>query len=73
MFNKVLNMFLQVGSAGNWEGQEGLTPWCIMSQNAQIYYKNLAAFGARLFKCVWPFWGIMNWRVKSEEHANESL
>ena len=52
MFNKVLNVFLQIGSAGNWEGQKGLTPWCIMSQNAQIYFKNYLSVSDH-FEALW--------------------
>ena len=37
-----------------------LTLKCIMSQNGQTHFKNLAAFTARLLKCVRPFWDIMH-------------
>ena len=36
-----------------------------MSQNGQTHFKNLAAVAARFLKCVWPFWDIMQERVKS--------
>ena len=41
-----------------------LTLWCIMSQNGQTHFKNLAANAARFLKCAWPFWDIMHQRVK---------
>ena len=41
-----------------------LTYYWIMYQNDQTLFKNLAAFAARVLKCVWPFWGIMHERVK---------
>ena len=31
------------------------------------HFKNLAANTARFSKCVWPFWDIMHWKVKSFE------
>ena len=36
---------------------------CIMSQNGQMHFKNLAAFAARFLKCVCPSWDIMYQRV----------
>ena len=36
-----------------------------MSQNGQTHFKNPAAFAAKFLKCVWPFWDIMHWRVKT--------
>ena len=36
----------------------------VMSQNGQTHFKNLAASAARFLKCIWPFWDIMDQRVK---------
>ena len=37
-----------------------LTLKCIMSQNGQTHFKNLAVFTARFLKYVWPFLDIMH-------------
>ena len=37
-----------------------LTLSCIMPQNGQTYFKNLAAFAARFLKYVCPFWDLMH-------------
>ena len=35
--------------------QEWKTALCIMSQNGQTHFKNLAANAIWFLKCVWPF------------------
>ena len=34
-----------------------------MSQNGQTHFNILAAFAARLLKCVCSFWDIVHWRL----------
>ena len=36
-----------------------------MVHNGQTHLKNLAAFTARFFKCVWPLWEIIHKRIKN--------
>ena len=33
---------------------------CLISQNGQAHFKNLAIFAARFLKCFWTFWDIMH-------------
>ena len=44
-----------------------LTRKCIISENGQTYFKNLATFDAGSSKCVWQFWSIIYQRVKCEQ------
>ena len=44
-----------------------------MSQNSQTHFKNLAAFGARFLKCVWPFWVLMQQRVKKRSSLSRDI
>ena len=39
---------------------------CIMSQNSQTHFKNLAVFAARFLKYAWLFWGNINERLSFE-------
>ena len=34
--------------------------WCVMPQNGQTHFKNLAANAAKFLKCAWPFSDIMH-------------
>ena len=44
-----------------------LTGKCIISENGQTYFKNLATFDAGSSKCVWQIWSIIYQRVKCEQ------
>ena len=36
-----------------------------MSQNGQTHFKDFVANPARFLKCVWPFWDIVHYKVKT--------
>ena len=46
-----------------------LTLWCIMSQNGQTRFNNLAANAARFFNCVGPFWDIISEELSGTDIA----
>ena len=52
-----------LNSAWNDGNSQALTLWCIISQNGQTHFKNLAANAARFLNCAWPFWDIMHYRA----------
>ena len=43
-----------------------------LMHNGETHFKNLAVFAGRFLKCVWPFWGIIHWKVKNMFKAIKS-
>ena len=37
----------------------------VTSQNGQVHFENVAAFAARFLKCIWPFWDVVQKKIKS--------
>ena len=53
--------------------QLGIKPFMQNVPNGWTHFKNPGANAARFLKCVWPYWDIMHWRVKTQRYFLENL